>query len=308
MEIEMDRRELLKMSALALAGLAAAPALAHAHKARRWGVQAGTILKALEADFEGTLKAVAAMGYKEIGTTGSFGRDPHYVRAQLDRFGLTSPNNHVAPQATYQSFQRWVRREVSTEANRAVYAQTFALENARASFEDGIKTSKILGQKYVMWAILLPNQIVDRPTIDKHIALFNDLGDMCAKEGLTFAFHNHDREFAKIGNDVILDLFLNNTDPDKVKFELDFYWATKAGADPLAYLKRYAGRTKLCHIKDITATGDFAAVGSGTLDVPALIKAGDAAGIDHFLVEIDRSDDPMGSIASSIKYLRKTIG
>ncbi|MFD2500148.1 sugar phosphate isomerase/epimerase family protein [Rhizorhabdus histidinilytica] len=107
---------------------------------------------------------------------------------------------------------------------------------------------------------------------------------------------------------MILDLFLDNTDPDKVKFELDFYWATKAGADPLTYLKRYAGRTKLCHIKDITATGDFAPVGSGTLDVPTLIKASDDAGIEHFLVEIDRSDDPMGAIQSSIQYLRKTIG
>ncbi|WP_347270380.1 sugar phosphate isomerase/epimerase family protein [Rhizorhabdus histidinilytica] len=304
----MNRRELLKLSAISLAGLAAAPALARPTKPRRWGVQAGTILKALEADFEGTLRAVAAMGYKEIGTTGSFGRDPHYVREQFDRFGLTSPNNHVAPKATYESFQKWVRREVSTEANRAVYANSFSFDHVHATFEDGIRTSKILGQKYVMWAILLPNQIADQPTIDKHIKLFNELGDMCAKEGLTFAFHNHDREFAKIGNDVILDLFLDNTDPEKVKFELDFYWATKAGADPLTYLKRYAGRTKLCHIKDITATGDFAPVGSGTLDVPALIKASDDAGIEHFLVEIDRSDDPMGAIQSSIQYLRKTIG
>ncbi|MHA3794113.1 sugar phosphate isomerase/epimerase family protein [Rhizorhabdus wittichii] len=304
----MNRRELLQLSAISLAGLAAAPALAQATKPRRWGIQAGTILRVLEGDFEGTLRAVAAMGYKEIGTTGSFGRDPHYVREQLDRFGLTSPNNHVAPKETYGAFQRWVRRELSGQGIEDVYAETFSFKNVHAAFEDGIRTSKILGQKYVMWAILLPNQIADRPTIDKHIKLFNELGDMCAKEGLTFAFHNHAREFAKIGNDVILDLFLDNTDPDKVKFELDFYWATKAGADPLAYLKRYAGRTKLCHIKDITATGDFAAVGSGTLDVPALIKASDDAGIEHFLVEIDRSDDPMGAIQSSIQYLRKTIG
>ncbi|ABQ68253.1 xylose isomerase [Rhizorhabdus wittichii DC-6] len=304
----MNRRELLQLSAISLAGLAAAPALARSTKPRRWGIQAGTILRVLEGDFEGTLRAVAAMGYKEIGTTGSFGRDPHYVREQLDRFGLTSPNNHVAPKETYGAFQRWVRRDLSSQGIEDVYAETFSFKNVHAAFEDGIRTSKILGQKYVMWAILLPNQIADRPTIDKHIKLFNELGDMCAREGLTFAFHNHDREFAKVGNDVILDLFLDNTDPDKVKFELDFYWATKAGADPLAYLKRYAGRTKLCHIKDITATGDFAAVGSGTLDVPALIKASDDAGIEHFLVEIDRSDDPMGAIRSSIQYLRKTIG
>ncbi len=304
----MDRRDFLSLSGLSLAAFSAIPALAKVPRHRRWGIQGGTILKPLEADFEGTLKAVAAMGYKEIGTTGSFGRDPHYVRQQLDRFGLTSPNNHVAPEATYKSFQRWVKREVSTEANREVYAETFALDRAHETFEDGIRTSKILGQKYVMWAILLPHQVADRPTLDKHIKLFNELGDMCAKEGLTFAFHNHHREFGKLGNDVILDIIMQNTDPDKVKFELDFYWATKAGADPFFYLDRYASRTKLCHIKDITKDGDFAAVGSGTLDVPNLIKRSDAAGIEHFLVEIDRSDDPLASINSSITYLRKTVG
>ncbi|PZU56993.1 MAG: sugar phosphate isomerase/epimerase [Sphingobium sp.] len=304
----MNRRDLLKFSALGLAGIAAGPAIAGKAKPRRWGIQGGTILKPLEADFEGTLRAVAAMGYKEIGTTGSFGRDPHYVREQFDRFGLTSPNNHCAPKATYQSFQGWVRREVDPEVNRSVYAATYDFENVHATFEDGINTAKILGQQYVMWPILLPHQIASRYIVEKHIKLFNELGDMCAKEGLTFAFHNHDAEFAKLGNDVILDLFLNNTDPDKVKFELDFYWATKGGADPLEYLRRYAGRVKLCHLKDITATGDFAAVGSGTLDVPALIAASDAAGIEHFLVEIDRSDDPLASIGSSIKYLRKTVG
>lgn len=304
----MNRRDFIGRSAIGLAALASTSVMACPPAPRRWGLQAGTILKPLEGDFEGTLKAIADMGYKELGTTGSFGRDPHYVREQLDRFGLSSPNNHVAPMATYKSFQGWVRREVSTEDNRKVYAESFALDRAHATFEDGIRTSKILGQKYVMWAILLPHQLADRPTIDKHIKLFNELGDMCASEGLTFAFHNHDREFGKIGNDLILDLFMENTDPDKVKFELDFYWATKAGADPFAFLTRYAGRTKLCHLKDITADGDFAAVGSGTLDVPGLIARSDAAGIDHILVEIDRSDDPLASVQSSINYLRKTIG
>jgi hypothetical protein len=308
MENRMDRRNFLGLSGLSLAALAAAPALAKATKPRRWGLQGGTVLKPLEADFEGTLKALAAMGYKEIGTTGSFGRDPHYVRAQLDRFGLTSPNNHVAPKATYASFQGWVRRQISSEDNMKVYAETFSLKNARAAFEDGIETSKILGQKYVMWAILQDYQIADRQVIDQYIKLFNELGDMCAKEGKVFAFHNHAREFAKVGNDVILDLFLENTDPEKVKFELDFYWATKAGVDPIAYMKRYTGRTKLCHIKDITATGDFAPVGSGTLDVPKLIQQADDAGIQHFLVEIDRADDPLAAVDSSIKYLRKTVG
>ncbi|WP_136162653.1 sugar phosphate isomerase/epimerase family protein [Sphingomonas flavalba] len=306
----MNRRDLLKYSALApLAATGLSPLLAADKKPRRWGLQGGTIIKALETDFEGTLREVAAMGYKEIGTTGSFGRDPAYVRSVLDRYGLTSPNNHVSPtNPTYKSFAGWVKREVDTAVNRQVYADTFSLKNARAAFEDGIETSKILGQTYVMWAILLDGQLADRPTIDAYIKLFNELGDMCAKEGKVFAFHNHDREFAKVGNDVILDLFLQNTDPDKVKFELDFYWTTKAGADPIAYLERYAGRTKLCHLKDITADGDFAPVGQGTLDVPALIKTCDDAGIEHILVEIDRADDPMAAIRTSIDYLHRTIG
>jgi sugar phosphate isomerase/epimerase len=301
----VDRRRFLAASGAALlAAGCSAPLVADASSRRRWGVQLFTVLEPLELDFEGTLREVARIGYKEVETIGSFGRDPAYVRGLFDKYGLTSPSQHLAPKPVYASFAGWSKREISTEQNRATFADAFRLDRAEALIEDGIRTAKALGQRYVVWQILLPPQLATRKIIDDHIRMFNHAGDLCAREGLVFTYHNHDREFGRVGNDVPYDLIVANTNPATVKLELDFYWAMKAKADPLAYLRNNPGRFKLAHVKDMAKDGDFAVVGGGTLDVPGLIAAGRQAGIEHFYVEYDRSSDPMREIRESFAYLQ----
>jgi sugar phosphate isomerase/epimerase len=85
--------------------------------------------------------------------------------------------------------------------------------------------------------------------------------------------------------------------------EMDVYWMTHAGQDPLKYLAANPGRYKQFHLKDSTASGDFAAVGQGTIDFPQLLAAADKAGVEHYYVEFDRSDDPMKVIRDSYSYL-----
>ncbi len=247
--LNMDRRQLIGAGAALLAtGL---NGVAQAAAARRWGLQVFTVLAPLELDFEGTLKAVAAMGYKEVETIGGFGRDPAYVRDTLKRFGLASPSQHAAPKALYASFAAWSKREITTEQNRANYIAAFEPERADALIDDAVKTAKALGQQYVIWPILLPQQLASRAVLDRYIAIFNRAGATCAREGLTFAFHNHDREFARLDGEVIYDIILANTDAATVKMEMDFYWINKAKADPFAYLAKHKNRFKAVHVKDM---------------------------------------------------------
>lgn len=295
----MDRRSFLRVSASA----ALARAVRAAAPPRPPGLQLFTVLSLLEADFEGTIREVAAIGYREVETIGSFGRDPVHVREILSRHGLTSPSQHIAPARIYSSFSAWAKREISTEQNRENFIKAFTFEQTDSLIEDAIRSAKALGQKYIIWQILFEPHLASRPIIDQVIRTFNRAGETCQREGLVFAFHNHDREFARVGNDVPYDLILANTDPERVKLELDFYWITKAKADPLAYLRKHVGRYRLCHVKDMDSTGDFAVVGMGVLDVPALLDAARTAGVEHFYVEYDRPLDPMREIRQSYSYL-----
>lgn len=303
----MNRRDFLSASAgmLALAACAPTSPLAGGPPQRAWGVQLFTVIALLEQDFEGTLRDVAAIGYREVETIGSFGRDPAYVKSLFDRFGLVSPSQHIAPNELYGSFSGWARKEISREQNRANYIAALDTGRALDAVADAIAKARALSQQYVVWPILLPQHVETRAILDSYIRIFNEAGDMCDKAGLTFAFHNHDREFARIGNDVIYDLILANSDARKVKMEMDFFWISKAGADPFAYLGANPGRFFGCHVKDRDAKGDFADVGSGTLEIPRLIKAARASGVEHFYVEYDRSDDPMRAIRNSFAYLHE---
>lgn len=105
--------------------------------------------------------------------------------------------------------------------------------------------------------------------------------------------HNHDWEFTGHADGAsLLDLLLDATDPALVALELDAYWATYAGADPVAYLQRRIGRVPLVHVKDMTPERTFAEVGDGTLDMGAIITAARAAGARWYIVENDAPTIP----------------
>jgi len=302
----MMRRAFLRAGgASGLIALANPAALASAPRPRPWGLQLFTVLPLLEQDFEGTLRAVAALGYREVETIGAFGRDPAYVRRLLDHCGLVSPSQHLASDALYASFARWAAHLMPLEDLRRQYVAALRPETVEPLVRDAIAKAKVLGQSYVVWPILMAPHLATRQLIDAFTARFNRAGAICRDEGLTFAYHNHNLEFATIDGQVIYDLITDQTDPQLVKLEMDLYWVTKGGADPIAYLKRNAGRVKLIHLKDAAPDGDFAPVGSGTLDIPRLVGAARAQGAEHIYVEFDRSTDPLRVIRESIDYLQR---
>jgi sugar phosphate isomerase/epimerase len=101
------------------------------------------------------------------------------------------------------------------------------------------------------------------------------------------------------------DILLAETDPELVRMEMDLYWITKGGQDPLMYFDRYPGRFPLVHVKDMDDTGGFADVGSGRIDFARIFARSETAGIRHYLVEHDNPRSPMDSIEASHRYLRE---
>jgi sugar phosphate isomerase/epimerase len=137
--------------------------------------------------------------------------------------------------------------------------------------------------------------------------VLNTIGNKCKNAGLELLYHNHDFEFVKNEDGIVpIEYFLEHTDPDTVNFEMDLYWVTKAGADPLAYFEKYPGRFKLWHVKDMDDEGKFAPVGQGNIDFKRILEQRKKSGMKYYYVEQDRTWDkrPLDVIRISHKGLQ----
>ena len=123
---------------------------------------------------------------------------------------------------------------------------------------------------------------------------------------MQFAYHNHDFEFAKLpSGEMGYDILCKECDPKSVKLEMDLFWITKGGQDPLAYFAKYPGRFPLVHVKDMSGSGQIVNVGEGRIDWNRIFAKRREAGIEHFFVERDNPTSPIADIKVSYDYLSK---
>ena len=296
----MDRRTFLETAALVLT-----TARATARTPVPLGLQLYTVMPLLEQDFDATLGLVAKIGYREVETIGAFGRDPAEVRDLLDKHGLRSPSQHMVPGTLYDVFNRLTRKELSFDEASRIWRQEMALERVEPIMQESILRARALGQKYIVWQILWPQQMQTRADLERFCGALNKAGEICAREGHILNFHNHAAEFAAHDGLVPYDFILANTDPRWVKLEIDLYWAVKAGADPIQYFRRHADRYRQCHLKDGTAGGEITVVGEGIMKFQPLIEAARAAGVEHYYVEQDGAADPLRASKQAYNYLRR---
>ncbi len=132
--------------------------------------------------------------------------------------------------------------------------------------------------------------------------------------GLTFIYHNHGFEFEPYQDGTLYDYMLKNTEPKYVSMELDILWAFLPGQDPAQLLAKYGNRYKALHMKDLkkgvergslsgnTDKENDVVLGSGQIDIPAVIKAARKAGVKHYYIE-DESSSSLTQVPESIKYL-----
>ncbi|HWT02492.1 MAG TPA: sugar phosphate isomerase/epimerase [Pyrinomonadaceae bacterium] len=277
----MNRRLFLSTVSQAAAGLWLARSgvsAAAIRKLTRIGMQLYMVRRELEKDFDGTLKRVAELGYREVEFAGYFSHPPKEVRAVLDRYRLSSPAGHVS------------------------------LDALRGNLDEMIEAAHVIGHKYVLVA-WLPDE--ERRSLDdyrRHADLFNRAGEQLKKAGVQFAYHNHDFEFTPLDGQLPYDLLLERTDPGLVKLELDLYWIAKGGADPLKYFAKQPGRFHLLHVKDMDATPRkyFTEVGRGVIDFKSIFARAGKAGVRHYFVEQDETPgSPFDSLKISMDYLRR---
>lgn len=270
------RREVLQ--AIGVAAAAAAlpvwPAPADEERLKKIGVQLYTVRDALKADFDGTLRKIAAIGYQEVEFAGYMERTPAQVKKSLKAAKLSAPSAHL---------------------------DLGLLENSWAPTVDAART---IGLEYLIVAWI---DAARRASIKDYEAIadtFNRLGKQAKAAGLQFGYHNHAYEMTPIDGQIPYEVLLANTDPDLVCFEMDLYWTVDGGQDPLAYFARYPGRFPLVHVKDRTANGQMADVGAGAINWAAIFAHRKQAGIKHEFVEHDEPGNPFASITASYGYLR----
>ena len=275
----ISRREMLGSSAaLGLAALVVpsiSPASA-ATKKRVSGIQLYTVRASMATDVAATLQAIAGIGYREVEFAGYFDHSPSQIRKMLESFGLAAPSTHMGA------------RELRDEPKPLVDA---AAE---------------IGHDYVTIGGL---NAEDRQSIDdyrKWAEVFNRLGETCRTNGMRFAYHNHDHEFLPMQGRVPFDVLLQETEADLVDFELDFFWAHKAGRDILDVIGQAPPRFTMSHIKDFDVAGNMVDVGKGTIDFAAILADPAATAIQHCFVEHDAPTDPFHSAAYS-HYALKSI-
>ena len=138
--------------------------------------------------------------------------------------------------------------------------------------------------------------------------ILDKLGEKCEAAGLQLLYHNHDFEFVNDAEGIVpIDYLLENCNPKYVNFQMDLYWVTKAGADPVAYFKRYPGRFKIWHVKDMDDQGRFAPVGNGKIDFKRVLDNKKLSGMQYYFVEQDAcfNETALEAIVISHKGLAK---
>jgi sugar phosphate isomerase/epimerase len=259
------------------------------------GLQLYTVRELLDQDLQGTLQKVAAIGYKDLesaaGAKGHYyGMKPKEFASLVESMGMKLRSNHVL---------------LGTQTpEEAPLPPTFlTLTNGLQQLVDMAAEA---GQGYLVCAYMFPSEHQTLDQYKRAFEVYNRAGEACKKAGLTFAYHNHDFEFETLEGQRPYDLMLAQTDKDLVKMELDLYWATKSGNDPVALFEKHPGRFPLWHVKDMDKTEKqfFTEVGNGSIDFRRIFGKADLAGMEYFFVEQDVTPaNPLTSITTSYKNL-----
>jgi sugar phosphate isomerase/epimerase len=250
------------------------------------GLALYTLRDTMGKDPRGVLRAVADMGYAYIEAAGYqdgkfYGMEPTEFKDYLAEIGLQPMSSH----------------------NSGI-----TLDNA----DQVIADVKAAGFRYLV--IPIPPMgyfTVDRETRtmgmsggpEEVMEAINLIADKCAAAGIQCLYHNHDFEFKETADGIVpIEYFLENSDPEKLNFQMDLFWVTKAGADPLAYFEQYPGRFKAWHVKDMDDEGRFAPVGEGTIDFSRILAQKEQSGLAFYLVEQDQTFNHTPLEAAAISH------
>ena len=261
------RRALFAVVCVAAAlGMVAMPQQASAKKGKKIGIQLYSVMGSMQKDPKGSVDRLADLGYKAFelvqwgGNPKVFGLDAEEFKAACDAKGIDIISTHSS-----------IQEDPSKEAE--------IMDNWRKLFA----VQKACGGKY----FVIPSYRVKYTEADvkQMCDYLNRVGKIAKEEfGLMLGYHNHSQEYKTLeGTDKVMwEYLVENTNPDYVFFELDVYWCTKGEKNPVEYLKKYAKRIEMLHIKDEFVIGE-----SGTIDFEGIFKQFYKNGMKDYVVEIE---------------------
>jgi sugar phosphate isomerase/epimerase len=287
----VSRRSFLQQAGLISAGLLIKPSiLCSMPIEQKVGLQLYSLREVIGKDVKGVIAKVAAAGYKEVEPYGYsvqnkfWGMDPKTFKQLLNSNGLTAPSGH--------------------------YGFDPYFEGKEDDLKINIEAAKQLDQEYLVVPYLGEQLRKSADDYKKIAAKLNKAGEICKSSGIQLAYHNHDFEFIPYGGTTGYDIFLKETDPSLLKFELDLYWAVRAKQNVHDMFTKNSGRYVMWHIKDMDKAnpGINTEVGSGSIDFKKIFADAKLSGVKHFFVEQENfSMDPFASIQRSSDYVRKNL-
>ena len=294
-----NRRHFLRRAAAAGVYAAIGTSLPACARGSRYqdeiGLQLYTLRNQLERDPLATLTAVRDIGYRQVELMDTI-QLPELLPIIRD-LGL----------GLHSSFINWSHVTGGWEYNAAARVDY--------GFERVIEDAQRAGLSELVFGWWFPQE---RDTADKYKATadkLNAAGEQCRAAGIQLCYHNHAFEFADFGGQTAYDILIERLDPDAVQFELDVFWASLAGVDPLALMQRLDGRIHLLHLKDklagtpvIKTDGPvpedaFQELGTGVVDIDGALALAPGIGVRRCFVEQDQSPDPLQSVRTSYAYL-----
>jgi len=297
------RRDLLRSIGLSTAIYMSNSESVHADPLNRpVGLQLYTVGDALGKDFNGTLKQVAAIGYREVELAQTFNKSAAELRTAFSDNGLSCRSVHMF------DFQQ-------TPAQFMDFAKEVGAKYVVTSFNPPARALAAMKGDKPDFAVLIA--ALESMTLDDYrrsADTSNTLGREAKSRGLQYAYHNHNLEFKKFGDVTAYDTLIQSTDHELVKFELDCGWVSAAGYDPVAYLNNYPDRYRMLHIKafkpgppTLSLAGPQGPkpteLGRGAPDYEPIFAAAKHAGVEQYYVEQEPPFSEMSALeAAKVDY------
>jgi sugar phosphate isomerase/epimerase len=250
------------------------------------GLQLYSLREQFKKDVPGTLAQVRAFGFTRVELAGTYGKSPEEFTALLAANGLKAVAGH------------------------------FGYEKFRDDPEAVAREARALGLEYAGLAWVPHQGAFDEATARETAKVFNRAGEVLARHGIKFYYHNHGYEFTPVGDGTAFDVLMRETKPEWVSFQMDVLWTVFPGQDPAKLVEKYGSRWALLHVKDLrkgVATGSLSGstdtkndvvIGTGQVNWPALLAAAKKAGVKYYFIE-DESPTVLEQIPQSLKFLEQ---
>lgn len=247
------------------------------------GLQLYSLRDLMKEAPESTVVAVGEMGYAFVEAAGYsegmfYGMTPGDFKALVEENGMVFLGSH-----TGQGLPDSASRDATMEW-----------------WDKAIAAHKEAGVEYIVQPWMGNEGYESLEGLKAYCEYFNAVGEKCNKAGIRFGYHNHAKEFTTVlDGETVYDFMLQNTDPEKVMFQIDLYWIVEGGKDPVEYFEKYPGRFWLWHVKDEKEVG-----ASGDIDFESIWAHTETAGVEYFIVEQEAYDfPPLESVEKSLDFL-----